>query len=246
LDGQWEAVKVYPSGGRVLSTDVAEPNRLREQVRPKVMEWQADNGTLLIEMDRVFVGWLELRNMTGRPGCKVVVNVSTVAWCQLPTDICKYASNLQLLVIDGSLLRDCLSSGHDDKKGDGGPHAAEFNMQHRYTFGPSGRGNFMPKFSYHETWHVAIMGLEVGSFPTVVGHRIGNIGSLTDHASGSSGSTGSIRPSESTGSSGSAGSSGPNEEDTDGGRVLTGTFSSSSDELNAVYNASMETMVIPS
>ena len=25
--------------------------------------------------------------------------------------------------------------------------------------GPTGTGSFLPKFSYHETWHVAIIGL---------------------------------------------------------------------------------------
>ena len=83
-------------------------------------------------------------------------------------------------------------------------------MQHQYVFGPSGRGSFLPKFSYHETLHVAIMGLTVGSLPEVVGHRIGNIGRLNE-----------------TGG------------EVDGGRVLTGTFASSSPDLDKVFNASM-------
>ena len=113
----------------------------------------------------------------------MVVNVSTVPFCQLPTDICQ--------------------------KG-GGSYAAEFNMQHQYVFGPSGRGSFLPKFSYHETLHVAIMGLTVGRLPEIVGHRIGNIGRLNE-----------------TGG------------EVDGGRVLTGTFASSSPDLDKVFNASM-------
>ena len=112
-----------------------------------------------------------------------MVNVSTVPFCQLPTDICQ--------------------------KG-GGSYAAEFNMQHQYVFGPSGRGSFLPKFSYHETLHVAIMGLTVGRLPEVVGHRIGNIGRLNEFGG-----------------------------EVDGGRVLTGTFASSSPDLDKVFNASM-------
>ena len=112
-----------------------------------------------------------------------MVNVSTVPFCQLPTDICQ--------------------------KG-GGSYAAEFNMQHQYVFGPSGRGSFLPKFSYHETLHVAIMGLTVGSWPEIVGHRIGNIGRLNEIGG-----------------------------EVDGGRVLTGTFASSSPDLDKVFNASM-------
>jgi hypothetical protein len=90
-------------------------------------------------------------------------------------------------------------------------HPAEFNMQHFYVFGPTGSGDFVPRFSYHETLHVAILGLRSGTQPNIVGHRISNIGLLN----------------------------GTEEDAIDGGRVRTGTFSSSSDDLNAIYNASM-------
>eukprot|EP01046_Picozoa_sp_COSAG06_P059840 COSAG06_NODE_12515_length_1371_cov_0.992138_2_plen_81_part_01 len=66
--GGWEAATVYPnnssSGVRVLSTDVAEPNRLREVVLPKTMRWadsnsnsDSDGGSdvLVVEMEHVFV-----------------------------------------------------------------------------------------------------------------------------------------------------------------------------------------------
>ena len=63
----------------------------------------------------------------------------------------------------------------------------------RYVLGPTGTGSFLPKFSYHETWHVAIIGLTRQNasstetqtqtqtqtqMPRVIGHRISNIGRL--------------------------------------------------------------------
>eukprot|EP01050_Picozoa_sp_SAG11_P009878 SAG11_NODE_962_length_6376_cov_3.798471_1_plen_528_part_00 len=186
LDGSWEAATVYPSASsssaRVLSTDTAEPNRLRECVMPKAVHWEG--STLVVEMEQVFVGWLEVRNMTGRPGSTVLINVSTVPFCSEQTDSCAHSS-----------------------------HPAEFNMQHQYIFGASGTGSFMPRFSYHETVHVAIFGLTSGSQPQIIGHRISNIGLLNG-----------------------------TQDDVDGGRVRTGTFRSSSEDLDRVYNASMYTM----
>ena len=186
LDGSWEPATVYSSASsssaRVLSTDVAEPNRLRERVMPKSVRWDGD--ALVVEMEQVFVGWLEVRNMTGEPGATAVINVSTVPFCSEQTDSCTHSSR-----------------------------PAEFNMQHRYVFGPCGTGSFMPRFSYHEIAHVAIFGLTRGSQPEIIGHRISNIGLLNG-----------------------------TEDDVDGGRVRTGSFSSSSDDLNQVYNASMNTM----
>ena len=46
--GGWEAATVYPNSSsssvRVLSTDIAEPNRLREIVLPKTMRWADSNS----------------------------------------------------------------------------------------------------------------------------------------------------------------------------------------------------------
>jgi alpha-L-rhamnosidase len=150
---------------------------------PKSVRWDGD--VLLVEMEQVFVGWLEVRNMTGRPGSAATMNVSTVPFCSEQTDSCAHSS-----------------------------HPAEFNMQHQYIFGGTGTGSFMPRFSYHETLHVAIFGLARGSQPEIIGHRVSNIGLMNG-----------------------------TKDDSDGGRVRTGTFSSSSDDLNRIYTASMDTMV---
>jgi hypothetical protein len=75
---------------RVLSTDVAEPNRLREVVVPKTMRWadsnsDSDGGSdvLVVEMEHVFVGWLEIQNISGAPGSTITINVSTVPFCSV-------------------------------------------------------------------------------------------------------------------------------------------------------------------
>jgi hypothetical protein len=77
---------------RVLSTDVAEPNRLREVVVPKTMRWadsnsDSDGGSdvLVVEMEHVFVGWLEIQNISGAPGSTITINVSTVPFCSVRT-----------------------------------------------------------------------------------------------------------------------------------------------------------------
>jgi alpha-L-rhamnosidase len=184
LDSTWELATVYSNASssdiRILSTDVAEPNRVRESVQPKTLRW--DRNVLLVEMQEVFVGWVEVQNMSGKPGGTVVINVSTVPFCSQQTDSCAHSA-----------------------------HPAEFNMQHIYVFGPSGTGSFKPRFSYHETAYIAIFGLNNGCQPGIIGHRISNIGLLNS----------------------------TDEDAIDGGRVRTGTFSSSSDDLNAIYNASM-------
>ena len=76
---------------RVLSTDIAEPNRLREIVLPKTMRWadsnsdssEAGSDVLVVEMEHVFVGWLEIRNISGAPGSTITINVSTVPFCSV-------------------------------------------------------------------------------------------------------------------------------------------------------------------
>ena len=76
----------------MLSTDVAEPNRLREVVLPKTMRWADSNSdldggsdVLVVEMEHVFVGWLEIQNISGAPGSTITINVSTVPFCSVRT-----------------------------------------------------------------------------------------------------------------------------------------------------------------
>ena len=50
----------------------------------------------------------------------------------------------------------------------------EYNMQDQYTFGPSGRGTFCNRFSYHEIHFVTILGLSSAPTPASMrGYRIG-------------------------------------------------------------------------
>ena len=76
----------------MLSTDAAEPNRLREFVLPKTMRWadsnsnsDSDDGSdvLVVQMEHVFVGWLEIQNISGAPGSTITINVSTVPFCSV-------------------------------------------------------------------------------------------------------------------------------------------------------------------
>ena len=50
LDSTWESATAYSNASssnvRILSTDVAEPNRVRESVRPKTLRW--DGNVLLV------------------------------------------------------------------------------------------------------------------------------------------------------------------------------------------------------
>jgi hypothetical protein len=51
--------------------------------------------------------------------------------------------------------------------------AMEFNMQDKYTFGPSGKGDFRMRFTYHEIQFITIFGLDTPpAVADIVGHRL--------------------------------------------------------------------------
>jgi hypothetical protein len=218
----WAAATVYPAPvGRVITTDPAEPNRIREQHHPTSVtrvsahysvhstsggdggadesDGDGDGDVVLVEFAQLFVGWLEITGMEGAPGSTVTINTSSLPFVKMgPTPQYQYYP--------------------------------QYNMQHQYVFDKSGKGMFMPRFSYHEVKHVAITGLAKGCSPSIVGHRVGNIGHL--HYANANAKT----------KNNANDNAGAGDADVDGGRVRTGWFTSSNTVLNSVYNVSMYTM----
>jgi hypothetical protein len=172
-DTQWATAAEYSVPNRKLVPEVLEPNRLRETIPAvAIMPMHSQDAHVqhdsakawLVEMEQVYTGFLAL-NITGQPGDTVTIQASSVPVC-------------------GTLPAAKAATA-------GRPYCAavpEYNMQHEYVIGASGRGRFMPRFSYHEVHFLVITGL--GAKPElsqIMGHRVGNIAKLDGSESPASG-----------------------------------------------------------
>lgn len=170
----WSAVQEYTLPGRTVTPEVLEPNRLREAIAAKTITPMPTLGYVvdglvgkvyLVEMERVFTGFISLRNLSGQtPGGTITIQATSVPVCGTAPAAAAAAAG-----------RPYCST------------APEYNMQHEYVVGQTGGGTFSPRFSYHQVHFVVISGLaKAPELSQIVGHRVGNIGELnsTDISNG--------------------------------------------------------------
>jgi hypothetical protein len=141
----------------VLSTELLEPNRLREQIEVKtVQNFTEEDGTtsFLVEFESVFAGWIVATNISGHPHSTVSFGTSSVPLCDTAYNHAASAEGRPFCVP--------LS-----KQGDTG---SEYNMVHEYVLGETGAGAFTPRFSYHEVRYLKVMGAH--TLPRLVGYKL--------------------------------------------------------------------------
>eukprot|EP00729_Bicosta_minor_P000938 gene938-22963_t len=251
------SAKVFPTpSGRILSTEVLEPNRVRETIKVKQVipvyssstEGGGDNGkgrkslpAFLVEFDTIFTGWISATDIQADPYGTVTFETGTVPICGSLFNIAAAKAGQAYCGIAAPLGNSNApgSAADGDVSGSYGPRSArtfpEYNMVHEYMLDGTGKnGSFTPRFSYHEIRYLRITG--ASKMPTIVGHRVGNIATLQGE--------GASATATNDGTDGGSDSSGVGAGiDDGGGRSILSYFNSNSEMLNKIYQASLWTKV---